>query len=347
MKNENFNLIYTFLVKVNHFCNYKIRDIKRLIFWFFNKVPLPLNIVIETGNICNLKCSLCPTGLNLIKDKGYMSFENFKTIINKFPKLLRIELYNWGEPFLNPQIFEMIIYAKNKNIQSEIHTNFSFIKEDVFFEKLAQSGLNYLTISLDGASQETYTQFRINGCFDTVINNIKKLKAAKNKFKTTLPKITWKFIVNKYNEHEIEAARNMAIELGIVFKTALIGLSEDVPDISLAEALEIRKNKWLPKNIMYIKKQHLYSSANYYSDDSCPFLFSGPLINYNGDVYPCCLLTQSENAFGNILNQSLEEIWNNQKFRSSRALFSNPISKTQEVLTICKNCNNYKKKQPN
>jgi len=337
-------IIFTSLFKIRIFFYYKYRDFKTFIFPIFKRVPYPENIIIETGNICNLKCPLCPTGLNLIKDKAYMNFDIFKKIVIKFPKLSKIELYNWGEPFLNSDIFKMIAYCKSKSIKTVINTNFSFTKDDLFYEKLANVGLDFLTISLDGASQETYCKYRVGGNFDTVINNIKKLSKAKKKNEATKPIIIWKFIVNSYNEHEIESAQKMANDLGIEFQTAFIGLAEDILDIKISQSIKERQVKWLPKNPIFKKEYYRKNSKKkYYYNEKCPYLFNHMLINHNGDVYPCCFLTQPENSFGNILKQPLKDIWHNEKYMHSRALFKTTIKKSKIKHTICNNCMNYKK----
>ena len=73
----------------------------------------PAKITIESGNICNLRCPLCPSGQ---KDssarKGLLSFSDFKRIIDEIGKnLLLIRLYNWGEPLLNKELTKMAEYA--------------------------------------------------------------------------------------------------------------------------------------------------------------------------------------------------------------------------------------------
>ena len=82
----------------------------------------PTKISIETGNICNLRCPLCPTNSDDNKnvEKGLLSLENFKVIFDKIsPFVKTIDLFNWGEPFLNKDIGEIIKYAKMKAPKSQ------------------------------------------------------------------------------------------------------------------------------------------------------------------------------------------------------------------------------------
>ena len=80
-------------------------------------VGYPFHLVLETGNICNLKCPLCPTPWREAAiPKGMLDFKSAKKIIDQFPFLLHLNLSLWGEPLLNKEIFNIIRYAKSKII---------------------------------------------------------------------------------------------------------------------------------------------------------------------------------------------------------------------------------------
>ncbi len=65
-------------------------------------VGYPYHLIVDTGNVCNLRCALCPTGQRKDgRSKGIMSFDNFKRIIDELaPYLLTVDLYNWGGAIL-------------------------------------------------------------------------------------------------------------------------------------------------------------------------------------------------------------------------------------------------------
>ena len=79
-----------------------------------------------------------------------------------------------------------------------------------------------MTVALDGASNETYKIYRVGGDFERVIAHIRTINAFKQRYKTDLPKMTWQFIAFGHNEHEIEKARNMAVELKMDFSRKII-----------------------------------------------------------------------------------------------------------------------------
>ena len=134
-------------------------------FWFTNLqmklkrekvVGYPTYLYADITNVCNLKCPLCATGSGASGgQKGMMSLEMFKKIVDEIGKyLVKIHLYNWGEPLLNKDVYEMIDYAHRHHIVTCMSTNFTLFSEDSA-ERLIRSGLDEITLSIDGASRET------------------------------------------------------------------------------------------------------------------------------------------------------------------------------------------------
>jgi MoaA/NifB/PqqE/SkfB family radical SAM enzyme len=78
----------------------------------------PYMLVLDTTNLCNLECVWCPTGQRKnTRPLVTMPKERAFKIIDMFgPYLKEILLFNWGEPFLNKDIIEIMSYAK-KNIR--------------------------------------------------------------------------------------------------------------------------------------------------------------------------------------------------------------------------------------
>ena len=162
----------------------------------------PVRLVIEPTNICNLSCPLCPAGLdNKAHERGMMKLEEFKKIIDEVGDYLyEIDLYNFGESLLNPEVYDMIKYASDHNIKTNLSTNLNVVN----VEKLVNSGLSKLIVSADGASHQTYKQYRVYGNYNRVMKNMEAVIAKKEELRKKYPKIVWQFIVMKHNEHEIQ-----------------------------------------------------------------------------------------------------------------------------------------------
>ncbi|MCX8010827.1 MAG: radical SAM protein [Ignavibacteria bacterium] len=302
---------------------------------------LPRAAVIDPINICNLDCPLCASK-NQNYEKGKMSPETFKLVLDKIPSLRVLVLFNWGEPLLHPNIFEMIKESVSRNIYTITHTNFSIKQKEDFFEQLVNSGLHQLVISADGASQETYEKYRVKGNFDWVIQNIEYTVSAKRKLKKRDPKVIWKFLVNKYNEHEIETARNLAKQLKIEITFDKMGLGDDLPDIIFPGTLEERKREWLPKNPDYILDYYKTEKIPL-NDSPCYQLFTSTVINPDGKVTPCCWVTSKENVWGDLTKQSFEEIWFGDNYKYSRSLFNLLDYSGKVNHTVCTKCEIFKR----
>lgn len=306
-------------------------------------LPYPGNAFIDpVSNMCQLKCPLCPVGAQIIKhDRLLMPMDTFRTILNKMPFLRTLDLYRSGEPFLNPELLTMIRLANQRNIKVTVSTHFSFVKSDDFFDDLVASGLDSLVVSLDGTSQETYSRYRIGGNYDLVLANIKKLIEAKNRVHRKNPIIIWQFLVNKYNEHEIATAREIADSLDISLELRPISLADNEPDVKHEPfSIEDRKKEWLPENDAYISDCYKGEYCYPLSKKICSQLFTRVIVLADGKLLPCCEAREKESAFGDLLTQSFEEIWFSRNYLDARSRALN-IKSTSEGQSVCFRCNNF------
>ena len=295
----------------------------------------PTRLVVEPTNFCNLMCPLCPTGQRKPSAKGSLLFQDFKRIIDEVGKyLFEIDLYNWGEPLMNRNIFKMIEYANNNNIRTTISSNLNILNEDTA-TKLIMSGLDKLTVSLDGATEETYNKYRIGGNFQTVLRNIRILVSKKKKLKKKNPKIVWQFLVSKQNQHEIYRANILAKEIGV--EIDIKPMRTDMgTEIFESDETKIEKyRKWIPTKEKY-SRYDLNKKRRKLVLKSCIFLWTQSVINWNGEVLPCCSVYNEKFSFGNAFRDGLLNVWNNRNYRKARRMV-----RKMEVLypeNVCSNC---------
>lgn len=308
-----------------------------------DRLPYPDSAHIDpAGNVCQLKCPLCPVGAQIIThDRVIMPMDTFTAILGKMPFLRTIDLYRSGEPFLNPELFAMIRYASNRDIKVVTSTHFSFAKPDAFFDELVASGLDTLVVSLDGVSQETYSRYRVGGDCALVLSNIRRLIAAKNKSRSKAPRIIWQFLVNKHNEHEIPAARKVAADLKIALELRPISLGDNEPD-TRHECYDIgaRKRDWLPQNEAFISDCYKGDYCYPLFQGICHQLFTRVVVMADGSVLPCCEARDKESAFGDLLNESFNDIWYGTKYLDARLRALNRKT-TPQLQSVCFRCNNF------
>jgi MoaA/NifB/PqqE/SkfB family radical SAM enzyme len=138
----------------------------------------PWKVKINTGYKCALKCPLCPTGAGDSPQKGDLTAESFKFLLNKLKKVKEVYLFGWGEPLLNKDIFEIISLAKKEGKYIAMDSCLSMASDDKL-ERLVKSGLDFFSVSLDGTDQDTYSKYRIGGDFNLVFGNMKKIQQIK------------------------------------------------------------------------------------------------------------------------------------------------------------------------
>ena len=288
-------------------------------------ISKPYHFVIEPTNVCNLHCPLCSTGINAeTRAKGTLNLEKFKKLIDEI-KDVALELYlqNWGESTLVKNLPEMIKYATQNKIFVNLSTNFAINYSNDYLENLMSSGLGKLVIDVDGTTQETYEQYRVSGKLKTVLENTKKAVNYKKQNNLKFPIITTKMLVMKHNEHQINDFKELSKKLDV-----------DQMDLNNIQINPNTAKSWLPDNPEF--RYASYGKSE--KVEPCHWPWSGFVVNWNGDVAPCCIVDDSDSDFGNILDDGLEKIWNNEYYVSARSEFSKEKEITKS--TICNMCKN-------
>ncbi len=272
----------------------------------------PIAIKIDPANICNFHCPGCRTGQgDESVPKGRITYEHFQDIVDRtYRDAFKLFLYMWGEPFLHNDIFRMIEYAAAKNLSVQLSSNMNArLASDA--DAIVQSGLEYLVVALDGASQETYEVYRVGGQFETVVDNLKSLIEARKRRRQNFPRIELQFIVFPHNKHEVAAVEELARTLGVDRLTFIDSVGNNLGERDqLAQRDEKRADK-------------------------CNALWMLACFNWNGTFSPCC--DAVDDSFGNILTHSLSQLWNSTKMQKSRSLQTKrPI--TNGPKTKCSRC---------
>lgn len=301
----------------------------------------PYLLTVDPTNICQLRCPLCATGQRKnLRPRGKMDFLTLKKIIDEIGEyLLDVHLLWWGEPFLNGDLLKMVEYANRKNIGTFISSNFSLPMFEESLKKIVNSGLDVLSVSLDGITPETYQKYRVGGDFDLVIKNIKALAGIKKKLNSKKPRLEWQFLVNKFNEPQTPLVKSFAKNLGVdsvVFEQPLVLFGQ-------SDHQKIKIREWLPKDKKYRPSDHSlnYNKSDNLSSGRCWWLYRGVAISHDGGVSPCCYNNAPKYDFGNILKNNFVDIWNNEKYFKARSLFSNKRKKSQKPTQseiICDHC---------
>jgi len=299
----------------------------------------PYILVVDPTNVCNLRCPLCPTGLlNRGRPGKMMEWDVFTSTIDQLaPWAYKVNLFNWGESLLHSHIFEMIAYVKAKNLGTTLSTNLSLKLDDEKIDQLVTSGLEFICLSIDGVTQENYAHYRRKGELSLVLENVQRLVARRVALGSKTPLIEWQFIPMRHNQHEVEPARQLAAEMGVdLFRCIPVGFPFDA-----ANPEELAK-EWKPQGETAEQIGGEEISSNDQSPASCYFLYRYLVVNPDAKISPCCVVSGEAHDFGDLGQQPLPVIWNNDKYRAARSLFSanNDITTS----TVCDGCELFKKR---
>lgn len=297
----------------------------------FRKIILigkPWAASIEPTTSCNLRCPECPTGMQtLSREKGKMDMEIFRKILDKLsPDLIYLTLYFQGEPMLNPHFSEMVNLARRRGIFVSTSTNGHFLTDEKVHE-IIKSGLNHLIISIDGLDQQTYEKYRVNGDLPTVLEGINRLVAAKKALQSKSPFIELQFLVMRHNEHQMQQMQEFAKQSGVdklAFKTVQVynfdAGSTIIPTLKSKSRYKLASDgSWVMANRI---RNH------------CHRIWSSLVITWDGNVVPCCYDKNADHLTGNLLDESLDEIWKNEYYTG----FRKQVLQKRSEIDICRNC---------
>jgi radical SAM protein with 4Fe4S-binding SPASM domain len=289
---------------------------------------MPVSASIEATTSCNLKCPECPSGLRkFTRPTGTIDPEHFQKYIDPLSKnLLFLMLYFQGEPYLNKTFFDLVKYAKTKNIYTATSSNGHFLNDENARNTI-ESRLDRLIISLDGTDQESYESYRRGGDFDKVITGIKTLVEYKKKLKSKKPFIILQFLVQKNNEHQLAEIADLSRQLDV-----------DKLELKTAQFYDFKNsNPLMPTNTKYSRYSQNTDgtfSLKMKIKNRCLRMWQSLVITWDGKVVPCCFDKDAQHQLGDLNNTSLKKIWNSSDYDAFRKnIFSN-----RKKIDICCNC---------
>jgi MoaA/NifB/PqqE/SkfB family radical SAM enzyme len=207
---------------------------------------------IDTTYICPLQCPACirQTGdeyaQKIIKSSSNMTMQDLIKIAQTSGTINFCG--TMSDPIYNPEFLSFLRYLRDKNhIKVLISTTATRKKLDWWktaFE-YSTNKTNWI-IGLDGIDQETANIYRVNTRYDEVMEVMKLgVELKKN--------IVWQFIIFGHNEHQVEEAKRMANDLGVVLRLQLSSrFNIERTPINLTKPSDKWKNTSVMNKMIYI-----------------------------------------------------------------------------------------------
>ena len=262
-----------------------------------------------------------------------MDFGLFQQLINDLhPYLLAMLFWDWGEPFLHPQAYDMIRLATDKGIKVMASTNGHLFADKEHAANVVKSNLDVLVFSIDGLEQKTYEQFRKSGKLEIVLEGVRNVLHERKKQKKILPLINLRFIVNTFNEHEIPLTKVFAETLGVdVLTLRKFHSVSDFDNSSNPESCFIPHEKQFQ-----LPKRNSENELTRLRNNPCKNLWNCPTIHWDGSVCSCFMDYKEQRPLGNLQNEPIQSIWRGTEYKNLRQQFKQGWLTTP----ICNRCSN-------
>jgi radical SAM protein with 4Fe4S-binding SPASM domain len=332
-----------------------------------NTVPaLPKELQLEITGACNLACRMCLVRYRpkLGRHSGAMCFHTFKELVDAVPELERLTLQGLGEPLLAPDLFRMLEYASGRGIRMGFNTNGTFLTPEAS-ERLVRLGVDWLHISLDGASAETYEGIRDGSDFARVCENIQSLVAVKRRLGAERPTLQLVFVAMRRNLHELPDLVRLASEWGIgqvwvqnlshsFSDTDPSGSYRAIREFAAAEALWRDPDSGLEALFAEARERAVQLGVDLRlprlheppqpprkpGQPGCHWPFESAYVTHDGKVQPCCMVMGADRAvLGRLEDANFATIWRGPQYRA----FRKGLLGNNTPPEVCEGCSLYRR----
>lgn len=293
---------------------------------------------------CNLRCVKCLRWRR--KRHLDMPYDELVNVIDQLSMHgCYVVSFSGGEPTLYKRLIDLIRYAGRKGIMSCITSNGLVIDKD-YADRLAGAGLKRAHISLDSHRKKVHDHFvGMNGAYRRTVSAIKHVSRL---VPDKIHDLRINTVLNRINYTELDRFIRFVGDLGVrdikflpyedigrercdgalkLGRSELKRLERDVIPfgISIAEKFGISSNlSAILKGILETENNGRTRSVQ--SEMPCFQPFYRIDTNINGDVYPCCELSNNKRfLMGNVFGSSFNEVVNSDKFNWFRLGLMPPI----------------------
>lgn len=295
--------------------------------------PLPTFLNIEPTTRCNFRCWYC---IGRHMEQRDIRKEDFAAVLANAPTIRTIALVGEGEPLVHPDFFEMAGMAISKGKKVVIISNGSLLN-DTNVKKLCESGVSYVSISIDSTDPARFARSRINGNLDDVLRNIQRLRAFRDANGYRYPKIAIKGTLFDYSEGELLDIVTLAREHGAEFFESFqpLNAKQSYVDIYPEEnrgqlAFLDRINRAISRDSA-LARQLLRPAEEFLAEEGIEFGGAGRANGLRpncdeqyvytlltGDITPCCQVKQPLDPEWNLFRHPLGAIFQNLQYENMR-----------------------------
>ncbi len=236
------------------------------------------SVNLELTNHCNLYCTICPVNTTMKRPKNFMEPALFRKVIDENPSFDFVLTFQWGEPLLHPQVFELVRYAADRGIRPMLTSNGTRLDPERR-ARLLECGLERITFSVDG-DRESHERIR-GYSYDRLRADVLALREERDRAGSPLS-IDVSMVVDEATEGALD--RYLAEWKGVVDRVQAI--PKFVPQARTAPCRELWRGT--------------------------------AVVLWDGRVSVCCADSEGAAIIGDAYEKPLAEIWNGPEMREFR-----------------------------
>lgn len=269
----------------------------------------PLLVDIELSSLCNLHCPMCYTITDEFKrqvNATRMEWDLYTRIIDEIGgKVPAIRLSLRGEATLHKKFVEAIRYAKERGIREVSMLTHGGKLTPEFFRKIAEAGIDWITISADGIGA-TYEEVRKPLKFNDLLTKLEAIKAIKAANGWLRPVIKVQGIWPAIRENP----------------QAYYDTFEPLTDLVAFNPL-----------IDYLGND---TRIEYLENFTCPQQYQRLVIGADGRVMKCSNDEENREIIGDLNRETVHQIWHGEKMQQVREAQKRPRGFMESE--VCRRC---------
>lgn len=303
----------------------------------------PSHIDLDLSSKCNIRCRFCHLSFFDPKEVAEFNLENFSQLEPLLKHLESITLFSKYEPLTCKEFIPIFNKISQYNLDSYFSTNGTLLSEEI--AEVIVGKLKYITVSITGFTNKTYTENMGVDKLELVKKNISYLNNLKQKHNTIYPILRISTVGLLDIIHELKLAVDFAEEFDAkegIQVTSFKAFSDEMTPLMpmnnqeyytrfTNEAIQYAKDKDVKLVLQSGSIIENQTETEDIGHRNCNMPWYRISIQPNGDVYPCPV---SYNPIGNIFKKNIMEIWNSDEMKK----FREGVNDLNKMNYDCENC---------
>jgi len=302
--------------------------------------PRFMQLEIDVSNRCNIRCVMCYHSLEAFvrRPAAFLTVEAFERIAEMvLPHAHTLTLALGSEPMTSPHFVPVLRAAARHQVpRVTFFTNGTLMSKDII-DAILDARVTEISVSVDGATRETYEAIRRGASFDQVLGNVRRLVAAREARRQPEPRVRFDVVMMRRNVHELPAIVELAALCGagaVNFFHMVTYEGLDTAGQSLA-ATPALSDRWLGLALLAAERLGLTVTAHpplfahqpapasdtrgaFAQTPYCTFPFFHVSMNSVGEVLPCPF-SHGEAPYGTVTAETpVQKVWLGPRFTELR-----------------------------